>query len=357
MTENKPGRAHLKIVISTAVVIAAMVLTMQLISQARQLQVLKTELAEVNHIRYGLFNTDEWAYQLATILSMKIVEFKLTPDNREVVIQNLEGILNLMIDEVEVMLRQEAAAKLSGMKGFLSGFVINLDLLRDSVPSYANTLLTELSNPDNKEFMQQFLLDKLGEITVSTYNLDSMDPLQAVMEKYSSSSKEESKKLISEQIEMKEEVINNRVLLILLLVCAVYLLNLITRNKINKTQSTLLILAAFTLLLGGITTPMIDLEAKIDLLSLKLMGEDVIFQNNIIFFQSKSITDVVRILVQEGSLQMIFVGVLVFTFSIIFPAAKLISSLLYVYSVRNLRENGLIRFFVIQSGKWSMADV
>ena len=357
MTENKPGRAHLKIVISTAVVIAAMVLTMQLISQARQLQVLKTELAEVNHIRYGLFNTDEWAYQLATILSMKIVEFKLTPENREKVIQNLEGILNLMIDEVEVMLRQRTAANLSGAKKFFSGFAINLDQLRDSVPSYANTLLTELSNPDNKEFMQQFLLDKLGEITVSTYNLDSMDPLQAVLEKYSPSSKEESKELISEQIEMKEEVINNRVLLILLLVCAVYLLNLITRNKINRTQSTLLILAAFTLLMGGITTPMIDLEAKIDLLSLKLMGEDVIFQNNIIFFQSKSITDVVRILVKEGSLQMIFVGVLVFTFSIIFPAAKLISSLLYVYSVKNLRENRLIRFFVIQSGKWSMADV
>ncbi len=357
MTENKPERAHLKIVISTAAVIAAMVLTMQLITQARQLQVLKTELAEVNHIRYGLLNTDEWAYQLATILSIKIVEFKLTPDNREVVIQNLEGILNLMIDEVEVMLRQRTAANLSGAKKFFSGFAINLDQLRDSVPSYANTLLTELSNPDNKEFMQQFLLDKLGEITVSTYNLDSMDPLQAVMEKYGSSSKEESKELINEQIEMKEEVINNRVLLILLLVCAVYLLNLITRKKINRTQATLLILAAFTLLLGGITTPMIDLEAKIDLLSLKLMGEDVIFQNNIIFFQSKSITDVVRILVQEGSLQMIFVGVLVFTFSIIFPAAKLISSLLYVYSVRNLRENRLIRFFVIQSGKWSMADV
>jgi hypothetical protein len=330
MTENKPGRAHLKIVISTAVVIAAMVLTMQLISQSRQLQVLKTELAEVNHIRYGLLNTDEWAYQVATILSMKIVEFKLTPESRETVIENLEGVLSLMIDEVEDMMIERNAGKLSGMKRFMTGFFINFDQLRDSIPSYANTLLSELSNPDNKEMMQQFLLDKLGEITVSTYNLDQMDPLHAVMEKYNCSTKAECKELISEQIDLKQEVVNYRVLLIL---------------------------AAFTLLLGGITTPMIDLEAKIDLLSLKLMGEDVIFQNNIIFFQSKSITDVVRILVQEGSPQMIFVGVLVFTFSIIFPAAKLISSLLYVYSVRNLRENKLIRFFVIQSGKWSMADV
>jgi len=357
MTENKPGRAHLKIVISTAAVIAALVLTMQLITQARQLQVLKTELAEVNHIRYGLLNTDEWAYQLANIISIKIVEFKLTPEGQERVLENLEGILNLMIDEVEVMMIERTAGKLSGMKRLVAGFAINFDQLRDSIPSYANTLLSELSNPDNKEMMRQFLLDKLGEITASTYNLDPMDPLHAVMEKYNCSSKVACKELISDQIELKQEVINYSLLLIMLLASAVFLLNLITRHQINRMQAILLILASFSLLLGGITTPMIDLEARIDFLSLKLMGEDIIFQNNIIFFQSKSITDVVRILIEEGSLPMIFVGILVFTFSIIFPVSKLISSLLYAYRVGNLRDNKLIRFFVVKSGKWSMADV
>lgn len=357
MNENKPGRAHLRVVISAIALIAAMVLTMQLISHARQLQVLKTDLAEVNHIRYGLLNADEWAYQMATILSIKIVEFKLTPDSREKVLQNLESILNMMIDEVEVMLAQKATGSLSGMKRFFAGFTINLDMLRDSVPSYADRLLLELNNPENKEFMQQFLLDKLGAITASTYNLDPMDPLHAIMEKNSCRDKEACKELIEEEIGMQKEEINYRLVLILFLVSAVFLINLLTRHKINMVQSSLLILASFCLLLGGITTPMIDLEARIDLLMLKLMGEDVIFRNNIIFFQSKSITDVVRILIEEGSLPMIFVGILVFTFSIVFPAAKLISSLLYSYHVGNLRENRLIRFFVIKSGKWSMADV
>ena len=357
MNENKPGRAHLKIAISAAALIAAMVLTIQLISHARQLQVLKTDLAEINHIRYGLLNTDEWAYQMSTILSIKIVEFKLTPESREKVLQNLENILNMLIDEVEVMMVQKTSGSFSGVKRFLAGLTINLDMLRDSVPSYANTLLLELNKPDNKEFLQQFLLDKLGAITASTYNLDPMDPLHMVMEKHSCSDKEVCKELIEEEIGLKKERINYLIILVILLVTAVFMINLITRHKINMAQSSLLILASFCLLLGGITTPMIDLEAKIDLLMLKLMGEDVIFQNNIIFFQSKSITDVVRILIEEGSLPMIFVGILVFTFSIIFPAAKLISSLLYSYHVGNLRENRLIRFFAIKSGKWSMADV
>ena len=357
MIENKPGRAHLKIVISTAALIAAMVLSVQYISLARQNQELKTDLAELNHIRYGLLNVDEWTDQLSTILSIKILEFKLTPEGKEKVVQNLENILYLLIDDVEQMMKAKTSGRLSGIKNLIPGIAINLDPFRDSVPSYANQLLSELNKPENKVFLQQFLSNKLNEFTISTYNLDEMTPLNEVMERYKCTDKEICRELIREEIELKKRAINWRVILVMILISAIYLFNLATRRKINLVQASLLVLASFCLLLGGITTPMIDLEARIDLLMLQLMGLKLSFFDNIIFFQSKSITDVVRILFEEGTLPMLFVGVLVFTFSIIFPSIKLISSLLYSYRIGNLRENRLIRFFVIKSGKWSMADV
>ncbi len=357
MHENKPGRAHLKIVLSTAAIIAALVLTVQYISLARETQELKTDLAEINHIRYGLLNVDEWSDQLSTILSIKILEFKLTPESRIKVMQNLEQILYRMIDEVEGMIIERTSGQFSGVKRFFTGFAINLDQLRDSIPSYATQLLSELNNPENKEVMQQFLSAKLNDLTASTYNLDHMEPLNNVLDKHSCLDKKDCRELIIEKIDLKNREINLRVILILILVAFVFLLNLLTRKKINMMQASLLIIASFCLLLGGITTPMIDLEARIDQLMLQLMGEKVIFLNNIIYFQSKSITDVVRILLEEGTLPMIFVGVLVFTFSIIFPSLKLISSLLYSFHIGRLRENRLVRFFVIKSGKWSMADV
>ncbi|MCK5694406.1 MAG: paraquat-inducible protein A, partial [Bacteroidales bacterium] len=355
MIENKPGRAHLKIVISTAALIAAMVLSVQYISLARQNQELKTDLAELNHIRYGLLNVDEWTDQLSTILSIKILEFKLTPEGKEKVVQNLENILYLLIDNVEDMMKTKTSGRLSGIKNLIPGIAINLDPFRDSVPSYANQLLSELNKPENKVFLQQFLSNKLNEFTISTYNLDEMTPLNEVMERYKCTDKEICRELIREEIELKKRAINWRVILVMILISAIYLFNLATRRKINLVQASLLVLASFCLLLGGITTPMIDLEARIDLLMLQLMGLKLSFFDNIIFFQSKSITDVVRILFEEGTLPMLFVGVLVFTFSIIFPSIKLISSLLYSYRIGNLRENRLIRFFVIKSGKWSMA--
>jgi hypothetical protein len=225
------------------------------------------------------------------------------------------------------------------------------------VPAYAEQLLNELAKPENRFFMQQFLFNKLNEFAETTYNLDQMAPLNAVMERYNCINKEVCRELIWAEIQTRNQQINLRVILIMVLVSGVFLLNLANRRKINMIQASLLIIASFFLLLGGVTTPMIDLEAKIDQLMLVLMGEKVIFLNNIIFFQSKSITDVVRILFEEGTLPMIFVGVLVFTFSIVFPSLKLISSLFYSYRIGRLRENWLIQFFVIKSGKWSMADV
>lgn len=357
MSENKPSWTHVKISISAAAILVAMVLTAQYISLARQNQRLKTDLAEINHIRYGLLNADEWTDQLSTILSIKIMEFKLTPENREKVLQNLENILFQLIDDVEGMMKARTSENMAGLSRFLGNFTISLDPLRDSVPSYANYILSELNKPENKAFLQQFLSDKLNDFAASTYNLDPMDPLHELMEQYSCSDREFCQELIQEEIDINNRAIHVRVLQVILLVCFVFLINLVSRKNLNLWQASILIVASFCLLLGGITTPMIDLEARIDQLLLQLMGEPVSFYNNIIFFQSKSITDVVQILLEDGRLPMIFVGILVFTFSIIFPSVKLISSLLYTYRVGNLRKNRLIRFFVVKSGKWSMADV
>jgi hypothetical protein len=342
---------------STGIFLVAAVLTVQLISQAKQNQRLKTDLAEINHIRYGLLNVEEWTDQVTTILSIKIAEYQLTPENRQKLLHNLENIMYTMIDEVEAMVMKRLSEKLPVMKRFAVGMVFNVDQLRDSVPSYANQLLLELNKPENKAILQEFLSDRLQDFQATTFNLDQMERLDLLLSHYHCSNKEECREMLEAAIEVKQGEITFRVVAILILVTTLFLINIVTKHRLTGIQSVLLLLASLCLLLGGITTPMIDLEARIDLLLFQLMGEQVKFTDNIIFFQSKSITDVVRILMEEGTLPMIFVGCLVFLFSIIFPSLKLISSLLYAYDVGRLREHRLIRFFVIKSGKWSMADV
>ena len=205
--------------------------------------------------------------------------------------------------------------------------------------------------------LKGFLIDKLTDLSEKTYNMDRMEFLERLLNDYGCVDKIDCKTFLSEEISKNKDAINYRVGAILFLVLLIFLLNLISRGELIQFQAYILILASLCLLLGGIITPMIELEARIDLLLFKLLGEEVIFEDQIIFFQSKSITDVVRILMKDGAIQMIFVGLLIFIFSIVFPTLKLISSFIYFINLKNLRENKVIRFFVLKSGKWSMADV
>ncbi len=141
---------------------------------------------------------------------------------------------------------------------------------------------------------------------------------------------------------------------------AVFLLMwIILRNK--KSLHTPLfvssVLLTFVVLFVGLTSPMIEIDARIKEMSFLLIGERISFQDQVIFFQSKSIVDVVRILIETGKYDSAFVGILILIFSIVFPVGKLLATKLYLLGSSKWRTNRVINFFAFKSGKWSMADV
>jgi hypothetical protein len=335
----------------------ATVLTIQMIIMAKENQEMKTDLAEINHVRYGLLNADEWRDQVTLILGKKIVEMDLSPENRTELKHSLEVIMYGLLDDLEIIIKERTSGQFSSMKRMIAGMVLDVNQLRDSVPSYAERVLNEINKPETKKGIQTYLTDKLGNLSMETYSLDSMKPFLDVLVKYEAASKTECHDYLEGEVAEKTGAINQRVMMILAAVLLIFLLNTLTAFSKSWLRVLLLIFGSLCLLIGGITTPMIDLEAMIDLLRFQLIGEEVVFTDNIIFFQSKSITDLVEILIREGSFEMILVGILVFTFSIIFPTLKLISSFLWSLGKERLNQNKVIRFFVIKSGKWSMADV
>src|SRR6056297_2197917 len=102
----------------------------------------------------------------------------------------------------------------------------------------------------------------------------------------------------------------------------------------NKTlQSTFLILSALmalVVLLTGVATPMLEIDARIAELRFTLLGENITFEEQMIFYQSKSILDVVWLLLTSKPVDSIAVGVLILAFSVILPVFKILSLVLYV---------------------------
>jgi uncharacterized paraquat-inducible protein A len=64
----------------------------------------------------------------------------------------------------------------------------------------------------------------------------------------------------------------------------------------------------------------------------------------------------VWLMFRQSRWDVLVVGVLVFLFSVLFPLAKQIASVIFIY-VSKARTNKVIRFMVFKTGKWSMADV
>ena len=117
------------------------------------------------------------------------------------------------------------------------------------------------------------------------------------------------------------------------------------------------VLIALVVLFVGLCSPMIEIDARIKELNFSIIGKHVVFDDQVIFFKSKSILDVVHILISTGKYDSIFVGVLILIFSILFPITKLICAKIYLLGNEKWRRNGFVKFFAFKSGKWSMADV
>ena len=117
------------------------------------------------------------------------------------------------------------------------------------------------------------------------------------------------------------------------------------------------VLLALLVLCVGLTTPMIEIDARIKEMSFQLIGEPISFHDQVIFFQSKSIVDVVRILLETGKFDSAAVGLLILIFSIVFPIGKLLATKIYLLGNQRWRNNKVVQFFAFKAGKWSMADV
>ena len=235
----KPVKTISKIIVSAVLFFVTIFFTVQVIQLAKQNQELKMDLSEINHIRYGLLNVDEWAEQAAFILTERINDFEVTPENQVQLETSVSNILYTLIDEVEEIMEERTSGGFSGMKKWVAGFALDVDQLRDSVPSFSKTVVEELDKPETKALLQDYLNEKLEDFTASTYNRDHMELLNSLLLKYGCDGKEICKELLNEKLDVKQAAINSKVLYILGLVLLVFLLNLLSKNKIGHVQAIL----------------------------------------------------------------------------------------------------------------------
>ena len=340
---------------------AASYVLFDLYGSMKKRQEIVNDLAVVNDVRYGLFNVEKWKVIIANVISQKIHEFEIGSNMRENLRAPVENALYKLIDNVEEFMNQENASGnriQQTVRTFAFNLFFDVEKFKEQVPGWADEVLNQLDAPENRNQIAVFLQEKLDAFFDETVTLNNYDINSYITSKYEIDDYEECVALLAEK---SSDLTARSWRLSWLLISLVFVMFLVYFGIASQCRTEMhyyaLLLGAVVLLLGGILTPIIDIDARISDFEFLFLGETVRFKDQVIFFQSKSIFDVVSLLIKEGDAQTIGVGMLIFTFSIIFPSIKLTLSALAYRFPKIISENRILNFFVLESAKWSMADV
>ena len=330
---------------------------------SNQQKEIKEDYADLNAIEFGLFSVENWRDQVANIVDHHILNFSITPAQKKDMQQEVQGIILALIDKAVAMINKPQTSAGGRIKQFAVKNLVNIDKIKAQVPGFATSIMASVDNPANKNKLGDLALAKFAEVQKSGY-IDSTtkasDSLNLLLlSKYKVSSREElDNKLLASLGPVRTETYNYS---FAMLGCVVVVLLVwwVLRKRVNlhALLFVMSLLFAFILLAVGLTASMIEVDARIKSFDFVLLGEHVVFKNQVLFFQSKSILDVVHVLIKQHAPDSIGVGILILVFSILFPIMKLSATGIHLLSKRRIAENKVIKYFAFQSGKWSMADV
>lgn len=321
---------------------------------------IKKDYSEINNIKHGLLSVTAWRDHVVKIVDAQIDEFDFSNKQEEAIRSQLNDLLNAVISQAEGSLDEKDIPLKERIKNKAIDKFVNFDKIRASIPEYSQTILDELNKNKSKRRLKFIARDKFMELADKTKDSVNIHKrVDDLLSQYGYSSIDAFNEGTLGEIDSLEEdayfyTYISLAILLLYLLLWVFFYKFKAYHKFIFIAS---IVAAGIALVGGLLAPMIEIDARIKELNFILIGESLVFYNQVIFFQSKSIVEVVQILISTKKIDSIVVGLLILTFSVVFPITKLVCTEVYFLGKRKLRDNKVINFFVFKSGKWSMVDV
>ncbi|HET6255427.1 MAG TPA: paraquat-inducible protein A [Puia sp.] len=325
-------------------------------------EAIRRDYSTTNNISFGILSVNKWRDLVISSVSREIQDFDLTPAEKDSLEKEVAQLLNGLIDKGDSAMNAPKKSLGGKLQRLAYHTLVHKNRLHEMVPGLSHKLTDDMLKPGSKRRLKYVAENKLEDLSKDIYDSTKtaqQETLDSVYKRYHLDSDSAFQKYTDTTIPVLQHTAYRYTYLMVATVLVVLGLWYLLRKQrhLYVTFYIMSIFIALIFLLVGLTTAMIDIDARINSLNFQLLGETVSFKNQVIFFQSKSILDVVHILLSTGKYDSIFVGILILAFSILFPITKLISTGVTLLSQRKWAKNKIIHYFAFQSGKWSMADV
>lgn len=329
---------------------------------SEQREQIKRDYSTVNSITFGLFSIDTWSSKIGTVVNRLVSDFNISPEQKKALQVQVEQQLNSLINKTLADVNKPQKSLIGKIKKLAVNKFVDEDQIYAQVPSFARTIVDKVCSPASTKRIKNIVTSKINELAAQTY--DSTEAISTMLatymyHKYNVADSGQFNQKISSRLASISVVSYNYLYAMLGCVLAALLLGLLMRNMtyLHGTLFFMSLLFALVLLAVGITSSVIEVDAQLQSFNIAIMGQNLSFNNQDLFFQSKSIVEIIQTLVQQPKPDAVMVGVLMLLFIIILPIVRIIAKGIHILGNKAVAENKAVLYLAFESAKWDMADV
>jgi hypothetical protein len=337
-------------------------------------RLVRTDLAEIEHARYGILSADQWRSIIGPMLSAQVDNIDLKGQSKSLR-PMVERSLYALLDNIKTQMtsNQPASpnARASGKPGpsaakpmpasppAFNPMIVNMIVgaLRPHVPEYTDVVMAELSKPQTSKSFKDSIRSVLADAVKNTFGTTDMTTYNAILKHYGCSSGAACEVTLGNQIAAADKQLNRDYLIVLASASLGFILLMAGTPTLSRGAVGVLMLFCISMLVGGVLSPMLEVEVRVTKIDATLLGTPIEFRDQSLYYRSKTVLEVFQTLIQIGRPEMTLVAVLLILFSLVFPALKMLALAAALFRPALLRTSRLIKLFAFTLSKWSMADV
>jgi hypothetical protein len=320
-------------------------------------RVIRTDLAEITHARYGILSADQWRAIIGPMLNAQVDKLDLKGQSKSLR-PMVERSLYALLDNIKTQMTSpnpKAPGKPSGAPPMLVNMIVAS--LRPHVPEYTDVVMKELGKSQTQEGFKDSIRAVLDDAVKDTFSSTDMTTYNAIINRYGCANGAACEATLGKQIEDVDRKLTRYYLIVLGTAALAFIVLMAGRPRLSRGAVLVLMLFSIAMLAGGVLSPMLEVEVRITKLDATLLGMPIEFRDQSLYYRSKTVLEVCQTLIRMGRPEMMLVGVLVILFSVVFPALKMLALGAGLFRPALLRTNRLVKLLAFDLSKWSMADV
>jgi hypothetical protein len=328
---------------------------------AERVQV-KEDYSLSNSVTFGLFSVDIWRDKISNVINSQIDGYHITPQQKKEMRVAVEGELHDLISETVREINKPQKSLGGKLKKLAFNVMVDSAEIQAQVKPFAQTIVAKVSSRESEERLKDIAGSKINQLVNQTYDSTKVAGYAVgkyVYTRYKVNNPDAFNKEVEHRLTNLKAELFNYVYVMLGCVLAALALWWFMRKHV-ELQTALFVfslLFALILLVVGSLVPIIEVDARMKSLDLQLLGEHILFENQVLFYQSKSIVGVVGALMGQGKPDTIVVGALIMLFVLVLPLLRLVAKGIYVLSNKKIARHPVVRYLTFELSKWDMADV